>query len=281
MNILESIEKRSSPLVVFLGFLLIGVIGVIDLLTGYEFAFSIFYVVPIFLITWVANKQMGFAASIASAVTWLLADEAPGHVYSHPFVPVWNTLIRLSFFVIITYLLSSLKDALQREKELARIDQLTTAVNSRYFRELVQLELDRSQRSQRQFTLAYIDLDNFKGVNDRFGHMAGDLALSSVVNSIKKMIRKTDVVSRLGGDEFALLLPETDQASASTVMNKLLSALTAEMQKNGWQITFSVGVLTCRTAPHTPDELLNLADKLMYQAKSSGKNKAVYSMYEG
>ncbi len=281
MNIPASLEKLNKRTLVFTGFMLIGLIGIVDYLTGYEFAFSIFYIVPIFLITWVTNKQLGVWASVASAITWLIADKISGSVYSHPFIPIWNTIIRLAFFIIITLLLSSLKRSLQREKELARTDYLTSAVNSRYFHELAQTEISRIQRNQRPFTAAYFDLDNFKTMNDQFGHSMGDQALRMVVNSVRDSIRKTDIIARLGGDEFIILFPETDEEAAHAAVTKIQGVLMEEMRQNNWPITFSMGVLTCRVAPHTTDELVKMADELMYLAKSDGKNTAKYSTYTG
>ena len=153
MNIPASLEKQNKSFLVFAGFMLIGGIGFLDYLTGYEFAFSVFYVLPISLINWSTNHQFGIVASIASAIVWLLADITSGQSYSHPFIPIWNILIRLAFFVIITFLQSSLKSSLQRERELAYTDYLTTAVNSRYFHELAQMEINRFQRNQRPFTI--------------------------------------------------------------------------------------------------------------------------------
>jgi predicted signal transduction protein with EAL and GGDEF domain len=204
-----------------LGFIVIGVIGIIDYLTGYELAISVFYVLPISLVTWLTGRRFGLLASLASAVVWLSADIATGHPYSHPLIPLWNSLIRFAFFVIITMLLCALKRAMQRESELARTDHLTGAVNLRFFYELAQMEIDRLHRYGHPFTLAYIDLDGFKAVNDQFGHATGDRVLHTVVNFIKKHMRKTDVCARLGGDEFALLLPETDQEVARLAISKI------------------------------------------------------------
>ncbi|MCK7506617.1 MAG: GGDEF domain-containing protein [Desulfobacterales bacterium] len=129
-------------------------------------------------------------ASLVSACAWIGADVLDGHPYSHIYIPVWNTFIRFSFFIIITLLLSSLKSYMEREKELSRIDYLTGAVNARLFYELVQAEIDRFQRYERPFTLAYMDLDNFKSVNDQFGHSIGDQVLKIVVSSTRKYLRK-------------------------------------------------------------------------------------------
>jgi diguanylate cyclase (GGDEF)-like protein len=281
VNLFMISEKRSKPLWCLVGFALIPGVGILDYLTGYEIAFSLFYLIPISLLTWIIDRRLGIVACLAGAVVWLLADIAAGSSYSHPVVYAWNTLIRLSFFLIVTFLLSALKKSLERERELAHTDYLTGAMNSRFFFEFLQMEIDRFRRYQHPFSLAYIDLDNFKALNDRFGHMAGDQVLRTVVSHTKSRLRKTDVVARLGGDEFALLLPETDQESAKVAISKIQSSLLQEMQKNRWPITLSMGVLTCTVAPPTRDELVRMADDLMYIAKREGKNAIRFSTYSG
>ena len=119
--------------------------------------------------------------------------------------------------MIFTLLLSSLKRALDRERELSGTDVLTGIRNARSFREVLGAEIERSKRFQRPFTVAYLDLDNFKTVNDCHGHEHGDELLRLVGNTILTGIRKTDTVARLGGDEFALLLPETEYEAAGAV----------------------------------------------------------------
>ncbi|MBL8080545.1 MAG: GGDEF domain-containing protein [Anaerolineales bacterium] len=277
MNIAAWLEKQNKPLLVFLGMILICIIGVADYLSGSEFAFSVFYVLPIAMITWGTNRRWGLVSSLISAFVWLAAESVTGQTYSSPLVPIWNSFIRLAFFAIITVLLSSLKNSM----ELTRTDQLTTSINARYFYEILQMEIDRFQRSQRPFTIAYIDIDNFKSVNDRFGHPAGDQLLIQFANSIRKNIRKSDFIARLGGDEFALLFPETDQKSARIVFSKIQGILREEMQHKKWPVTFSVGIVTCKTAPKTTDQLIKLADVLMYAAKNDGRNTVKYSEYDG
>lgn len=281
MKVLANFEQQNKAFLISVGFILIVVIGFVDYKTGYEYGFSIFYVLPISLITWLANQGFGSMASIVSAVVWFFADLSAGHTYSNPFIPIWNALIRLVFFILITFLLDSLKKSLRREQELSHTDYLTTAANSRYFYEIAQMEIDRFQRYRHPFTIAYVDVDNFKFVNDQFGHTTGDLVLKTVVSSLKKRARKTDLVARLGGDEFVLFFPETNQEAARVIIANIQETILAEMQKNNWPITFSIGVLTCNIAPHTTHELVKMADELMYSAKISGKNTAIYSMYEG
>jgi diguanylate cyclase (GGDEF)-like protein len=141
--------------------------------------------------------------------------------------------------------------------------------------------MNRSQRNRRPFTIAYIDLDNFKALNDRLGHKAGDYALITIVSSISKVIRKSDFIARLGGDEFAILFPETDQEAARIIFSKIKNSFMETVRQEKLSITFSVGVLTCKVAPPTIDQLMTMADDLMYLAKSDGKNTVKYSAYKG
>jgi diguanylate cyclase (GGDEF)-like protein len=281
MSLLLNFEKQNQTIQAMTGFMLIAIIGLIDYLTGHELAFSELYIIPIALISWCMERKFRHWAAILSAVVWLTADLSTGFPYSQPFIPIWNTLIRMALFFMITWLFSTLKISMAREKELARIDYLTGAANSRCFKELLQAEIDRYQRYEHPFALAYIDLDNFKSVNDRFGHSAGDEVLRAVVNSAKKHLRKTDVIARLGGDEFALLLPETSPEFARSAIAKIQGYLLDEMRRSNWPVTFSIGVLTCGKTPSTPDELVKIADELMYVVKRNEKNAINYAAYAG
>jgi diguanylate cyclase (GGDEF)-like protein len=187
--------------------------------------------------------------------------------------------MEFAFFVVIALLLSMLKRALEHEKELSNTDYLTGAVNSRVFYDSLQTEINRSQRYKNPFTIAYIDLDNFKTVNDEFGHNTGNQVLRFVVNQVRKHLRKTDIVARLGGDEFALLLPETNQESAQIVLAKLQYDILAETQQNNWPVTLSIGVLTCIDTPHAAEEVVKMVDDLMYSVKRGSKNDIKYATY--
>lgn len=279
MKLLQSLALKTDQFKLALGLALLLIVGLMDFSTGYELAFSIFYVMPVSLIAWLLGYRQGIVFSVLAAVMWFLADFYADHPYSHPAILVWNTLIRFSFFLIIALLLSKLKIAMEHEQTLSRTDFLTGAFNSRSFYDLMQQEIDRYERYERTFTLVYIDLDNFKAVNDTLGHSVGDQVLRTVVESAKKYLRKPDLVARLGGDEFALLLPETDDEQAHITLSKLQVNLLAEMEKNHWPITFSMGALICNAPPPTPDNLLRKVDDLMYSVKRDGKNSIKYSLY--
>lgn len=277
-NIIDYLNKQSRSRLTALGFFIIILVGILDHLMGPELFTSIFYLIPIFLVTWFTERWVGIMISIVSALTWLLADFTSGHTYSHPSIPYWNMSVRLGTFLVITFLLSALKRALENEKELARTDSLTGIANRRYLIELASAEINRAGRYRHPFTVVHIDLDNFKTVNDRFGHNVGDALLRLVVSTIRNSIRATDTVARFGGDEFIILLPETGPESAGVITDKIQKISLDLLQKNQWPVTLSLGVATFIQPPSTVDEMLKISDGLMYAAKNNGKNKIKYEV---
>jgi diguanylate cyclase (GGDEF)-like protein len=280
-KISKALEEQSLLFWIIADIALVGLLGMVDYFTGNDYSFSLFYLIPIALITWYTNQTLGVIISILSATTWMIADIAAGQAYLQPIIYFWNTLIRFGFFIIVVYLLSKLRKSQKTEEALARIDHLTGAINSRYFHELLEMELDRSRRYKHPFTLVYIDLDNFKQVNDKFGHMEGDKLIRFIVDELKLQLRKTDIVSRLGGDEFGVLFPEVAQQEAHVIMSKICSHLTSELRQKFSSVTFSAGAVTYIAVPATVTDTLKIADELMYTVKNSTKNNIRYSKYEG
>ncbi len=280
MKLLARLEKKGQLFWTITGLALVAVVGIIDFLTGYELAFSLFYLLPVALVARYAGTKLGVVIAVVSGLCWFAADSLAGHPYSHPALLYLNSVIRFFVFLIVALLVSALKKAHEHERVLARIDSLTGAVNTRFFYELLQMEIERSERTKRPFTIVYFDLDNFKYINDHHGHSVGDKVLCATVTRAKDQLRKTDVVARLGGDEFTLLLPETDQAEARIVISKVHISLLDEMRRNSWPVTYSMGMLTCVNTPKTTDELVRQADALMYSVKKNGKNSINYSYYE-
>lgn len=274
----EYIDKMPRIIIFTISFLLVIFLGIIDYLTGYEISFSIFYLLPVMIATWYCKRAYAVVISLFSAMTWYCADIASGNTYSHFMIPVWNTVTRLGFFLIFTFSLGAIRNLLDKEKFLSRIDFLTDVTNSRAFYETATKEIERSARYSHPFSLAYIDIDDFKKVNDTLGHSAGDKLLLSIATAIKENIRAVDIVARLGGDEFAILMPETDDQNAITAINKVRKRLLDRMQENNWPVTFSIGIVTC-SEPCRLDELIREADDLMYTVKMSGKNRIEYKVH--
>ncbi|MDD5772924.1 MAG: GGDEF domain-containing protein [bacterium] len=277
----EYIRKLPKVLIIILGILLVAFFGFIDYFTGYEISISIFYLIPISLIAWFAGNFSAAIISILSVIVWALSDLASAKYYSHPVIPLWNSFILLGFFLIITFALTEIKSLLENERELALTDPLTKIANARGLYKYMQFEIDRAIRFGRPLTIAYIDLDNFKFINDTHGHSAGDKVLQVVAGTIKENIRSIDIVARIGGDEFVILMPETGEEHSRIAIDKILKYLLNIVEENKWPITFSIGAAIYHNPPRDMDKLIKTADELMYSIKKAGKNNIMYKIITG
>ncbi len=255
------------------------IIGWIDYLIIIDLSLSICYLIPIIIVTRYVNKKVGILLSILSAISWYIA-ESVAKVELHSFLLLWNTMVRLTVFLIVIYLVSNLRNAYEQEKKLARIDGLTKIYNRRYFVDILKIESKRAIRYQRCLTLVYFDVDNFKAVNDRLGHAQGDKLLCLIAQIVQIAIRKSDIVARFGGDEFALLLPETDYQEAQVVLKRIQQQLLAAAQANAFNVGFSMGAITFTDLPDSIDAMLEQVDNLMYQVKHHGKNSLNHKLYQ-
>jgi len=274
------LDRLPRGLIVAISLLLLLIVSAIDYFTGEEIGLSIFYVIPVMIMAWYLGRISGIIMSFAAAAAWYIANTAAGHVYSHAAIPIWNAVVRLGFFLLIGLFMSILKDVLGHEQDLARTDSLTGVVNTRHFYELAEVELARAKRYRHTFSIAYMDLDNFKEVNDVYGHSAGDELLCFIAGTMRDNIRSSDVVARLGGDEFALLLPETKDGDADRVMKKLCSMINEGMPQYRFPVTLSVGLITYIAPPESVEDMVREVDGLMYSVKKSTKNAIKHAIIE-
>lgn len=275
MDLTRVLNRIPRRVMLAAGIVSVPILGLIDYATGYEAAFSIFYALPVMLISWYVSGSAGFLVSLLSAAAWTTADQLAGHKYTSSWFILWNSVIPFGFFVLINHLLSRLKMAHEKQVNLARMDPLTGCDNRRFFLEKMETEIARSARYRRPVTLAYIDLDGFKQVNDAFGHHQGDQVLKQVGELLRHNARKTDVIARVGGDEFVVVLPEDPFPDAGEFLRRMQQQLRNLAEHNRWLITFSVGAVT-HPHPDSADQLLKLADLLLYQAKAAGKDRLVH-----
>jgi diguanylate cyclase (GGDEF)-like protein len=277
----EAFENRSPLFWTVAGITIIGLLGILDYATGNELTLSLFYLIPIVLVTWVVDRDTGLFMSFISGLTLLGAEIAAGQTYSHPTFYILNTLVRTLFYVVVVYLVTELQKSRREEQLAARTDFVTGAINARYFNELLQMEISRIRRYPHPITLVYVDIDNFKLVNDLFGHKIGDDVLRCIATELKSQLRVTDTVARLGGDEFVMLLPSTRQPEARLVVSKVYAHLIEKMRQRSWPVTFSMGVVTCEFSPYSAEQLVNMADELMYEVKNSTKNDIRFRTWMG
>jgi diguanylate cyclase (GGDEF)-like protein len=169
-----------------------------------------------------------------------------------------------------------LQNKTEELSQLAHTDPLTNLANRRFLIEQLEREFARAKRYRRPLSLLYLDLDGFKSINDRFGHLFGDELLRSAALSMRAVLRSTDLLARIGGDEFAVLLPETTVKGAIGVALKLRRALDASsvgLGENAPTLSFSAGVSQMRFEDETVDDLLARADQVQYQAKAEGRGQ--------
>lgn len=274
LTTIDGLLRRIPPaLLVGAALLLVAALGMVDHVAGLELSFSIFYIAPIALVSWYGSRRQGLLLSVASAMVWLAVDRASGPAYAHVFIPVWNGLVRLGFFALITVLLASLKAHVEFEQRMARTDDLTGLMNRRAFAEAADSVLRLAARHDQPLALACIDLDDFKAVNDASGHAEGDRVLRAVASVMAGYFRSADLIGRIGGDEFAVLLPQTRAADAAHRFQELRRRLLAEAEARDWPIGFSIGVSSFAHPPASLDECMQRADALMYRAKRGGRNR--------
>jgi diguanylate cyclase (GGDEF)-like protein len=176
-------------------------------------------------------------------------------------------------------LLTRAVDQARREVEkLAITDPLTGLYNRRYLSERIRDEFARMRRYPRSLSLALVDLDGFKQVNDRFGHEAGDRVLVTVAQRLRSRLREVDILARFGGDEFVVMLPETDAAQACMVSGRILQALSGQpIEEHGIVgATFGVATADDDGPDIDQDELLRRADHALLCGKRAGKGRVLH-----
>lgn len=271
------LSKLSSSQIHLLCTLAILGLGFLDYHTGVEASFSVFYLLPISVMAWYVRSFACYIYSIVAAVVWDYSNVLAGEVLSHPAFYLWNGTVRLAFFLTVSSLLRQLREQLAREREFSRRDYRTGLWNARAFKEALAVEHVRALRQNEPFSLAFLDLDHFKSVNDTRGHEEGDRVLAYVADTLTSSLRRSDVIARLGGDEFVIILPGCDGEAASQVGDKLVKSIRRMSQDNDWPVTASVGVLV-HSSPQRGDDLkalLRLSDDLMYRVKQQGRDSYV------
>ena len=264
-----------SPIVLaVVGVLVFAALSIIRFGTSPGLSFGVLYLVPISFFTWFIGLRSGIATALSSALLLLIFDLLHG-VRAHPY---WDTLMNVAMFVFMVFILAEVRSLYDRERNLSRTDALTGLANRRAFMEALERESSRHRRFPRALTLAYVDLDNFKGINDTHGHAAGDELLRAVAETMGDSVRDVDSVGRLGGDEFAILMPETGSDASILTVGKIEKRL-REAVAGRWPVTFSIGVVTFESVPESAEEMVRLADELMYSVKQSGKNRVEFQRY--
>jgi diguanylate cyclase (GGDEF)-like protein len=243
-----------------------------DYVTGPLAPFEHLYIVPILIAAFFLNSKWAYFLTLIATVGGIpvflkLLDE-------FDLTPVLLDFVsKGTIFFTIAFLGKRIRELLKNLHCLASEDSLTKANSRRHFYETSTAEIARSYRYKHPISIAFIDLDNFKEVNDKQGHDKGDQLLAETASTIRADLREGDLLGRLGGDEFGILLGQTDQEQAKIILTRMRENLLNAIAPFETKVTFSIGVVTYLADKQiTIDDLLALADNAMYTIKKSTKN---------
>jgi diguanylate cyclase (GGDEF)-like protein len=264
------------------GVVLFVLIALVDTAAPLEMSMHSLFLLPIMLVAWNVGAFWAATLAVLSGLVVIANGLLFGHPYTSALLLFFSSLLRTGVYLLVALAIAKLIRRLyDRECTLSRTDFLTGLPNRFAFYDVVGWELERQRRFGRPLAVIYLDCDNFKQVNDELGHRVGDSLLKTVGEEITKSLRQTDLAARLGGDEYAVLLPETSGEAALGVAETLRSVLNQAMRAHGWGVTFSIGVVGFEAPALGVDQLIEIADRLMYRAKQGGKDRIAYDVYTG
>lgn len=254
-----------------LGTLALLAVAAFDYFSHFKLHLALLYALPILMLTWVAGRLFGALLSLIVCTMWSVIDVTAGRYLENPKLLYWEWGTSLLGFLLLVLCLSALRRMLEEAHFQSRKDTLTSLVNKGGFYQIVSAEMEVCRRYHRTLSIAYIDCDNFKMVNDKYGHHVGDDLLRVISKTMQRKLRSSDLPGRLGGDEFAIMLPETSAEACRMVVEMLQQRLLQEMTEHKWPVTFSVGIATFTRMPSSIEDMIRQADKLMYAVKNTSK----------
>ncbi len=257
-----------------LGLVLTAAIAAVDVETGPGYRVFPLYFIPISLGAWFARRTGAAFFAIVASGAWA-ASNWSWHASEAHFAT--NVLTQLVAFGAVAALTAAMRRNYDAAVHTSMVDALTGLANTRGFYERFEAALALAQRRSDALALVYMDLDDFKAVNDERGHAEGDLVLQTLAEAMRDGLRKTDVAARLGGDEFALVLTDGDRAATDEAVRRLRERFGEVTAEHDWPVGLSVGALVLDPVERDVRlvELMREADALMYEAKGQGKDTVV------
>jgi diguanylate cyclase (GGDEF)-like protein len=256
-----------------LGLVIVAGIAAFKLTEGREIPIVDFYLIPVAAVGWLArSRRYGYLAAIVTATMSIAIALA-----MQPDAPLGAAVAAgaarlILYFIVLSVLAAMRRMQLEQDTE-ARTDHQTGAANARAFRARAACELERSRRYGHELSFFYLDIDGFKAINDRLGHVEGDQVLLHVSHVMRSNVRSADTVARLGGDEFAILMPETGAVAARALAERIRVDLARIRARDEQSVTCSIGLVTFPPSSLSVVEMVRAGDRLMYEAKDQGKNR--------
>ncbi|MFZ4700947.1 MAG: GGDEF domain-containing protein [Candidatus Methylumidiphilus sp.] len=244
----------------------------LDYESGSLIGMSGFYFSPIGLAIWYLGKIPGYCFAMLAVASRLYVTWFAPPIQKNMITATMEAISIAVVMLVYCYLVSREKNNMAQYKALSETDSLTNSKLRAAFLQQSAIELERAERKGHSVSLIYIDLDEFKAINDNHGHQTGDRLLKEIGATISGSLRVYDIFGRMGGDEFAILLPETGQREASSVAARVGRLVAGLSEKLDLPVSISFGVATANPGSATCIEnLLHRADLSMYSAKKRRK----------
>jgi diguanylate cyclase (GGDEF)-like protein len=228
------------------------------------------------IFAWICRVRLAITTSVLALIPWMILEWRMAN--GTDVLPV--QVARLIVTTGLVGWLSRLRDNLVLAERLARIDSLTGLPNRQALIESLEAEISRAKRFGRPFSLALLDCDGFKSINDRNGHLAGDEVLRRIGKSLQTNTRPFDCAGRWGGDEFLLVLSEVNHMDAEMLAERLRAGIRHDVEREYPSLAFSLGVVTFVDAGLGWEGCLRRVDQAMYSAKRSGRNETRFEVVE-
>jgi diguanylate cyclase (GGDEF)-like protein len=240
---------------------------------GHDYPSTALYLLPIMLAAWLGKRVGGFSMMLLATITDVAASKLHESTRTFTVAAAIEVVLQLWVFFILVELMAYLRWTLEHERNVSRTDHLTGLHTYRSFREHAAAEVERMRRYDHPISVIYLDVDNFKKVNDEKGHTHGNKVLQDIGGALTTATRSVDISARVGGDEFIVMLPETGVLGAHSAVRRLQEAIVEHCE----DVTCSIGVATFHTPPDSVDEIVHHADQAMYTAKNTGKSRASFT----
>ena len=256
-------------------------IGALDYVSGVEMRVFPLYYLPLAGLAWWFGRTGAVVATVLCGASWLVSNVLAGREYSLSGIWIVNTIMQTASFATVAVLIGLVRESLLRERETSRSDSLTRMLNRKGFYEEAARLIALCRRTGRPLTVAYMDLDNFKQVNDRLGHQKGDEVLVAAAAKLKAATRPSDVTARMGGDEFVVLFPELGSAEATVTLERIRSSLAETLPREPVPVSASIGAVTFAVPPQDIEDMVRAGDAQMYTAKAAGRNRVELHVFAG
>lgn len=272
VRLLWTINHASFPVILAMAVLLSVAVALLDMVFGFAHGLNILYVIPVVLASWRGRFVFGQVTAFLVAGGMTFTRMVAGVVHQDPgdtaayFIPI------AAYLCLVSYLVVVICRILFYEQRSSHTDPLTGLANWRLLIEEYRAEVARSRRYQRPLSVVYLDVDDFKAVNDLHGHSAGDEVLKSLAELLVSNTRTIDTVARVGGDEFALMLPETGEAGVRAMLERMHKRIGDSLVCAGKPVGISMGAAVFMDPPDNIEILLKAADRQLSLVKEAGKN---------